>query len=237
MSTSIKFTLQKKDLEKGFYNFKVYSYGYSCGESIVFLYEGYVYLYNDECDRYKYNKPYTECSEEELEDFVNSTIDNSGDSGFAWDEYTTFEEFNHNAKEYGETADEYLKDLADNEYEIVEPFEQEPKWESLIARAEEEEIGNVLFEVQYDANKTTRKQALADMEMAGKYASLAVWEGDLDVEDFVKEGLEEYDKDFVEMARFRCSNNGLDTFQEYLEKKGYVVTELRDPEPDFTFEW
>ena len=111
------------------------------------------------------------------------------------------------------------------------------KWKTLTARSEEEELGYDWFEVKYDSSKITEEQAFKDMEMAGKYASLHVWEDDLDNEDFIKEGIEEYDELFKEMAEYRCDTNGLDMFEYYLEYKGYKVKHIGEPEPDFTFEW
>lgn len=137
MSKTIKFEMDKNQLKIGIYEFKVYdSCGYSGGETTIFLYKGYVYLYNDECESYKYNKPFDQCTNKELEKFVNSTIDSEGD--FAWDGFTTKEEWNKDFEkgEHWDNFDDMIEDLADNSYEDFEPFTKKTrtKWKTFLVR-------------------------------------------------------------------------------------------------------
>ena len=91
-------------------------------------------------------------------------------------------------------------------------------------RSIEEELGDMYFEV-------TAPQGVSDSEvtdaflMASKYASPCF------DDDSVRE---EYDEYFDEMLKYRYGSNGLNTFKEYLERKGYKVREMFF---DFTFEW
>ena len=145
---AIKFEMAKEILLNGLCNFKTYdSIGYSCGETTVFLYNDYVYLYNDECDSYKYDKPYSQCTENELIKFVNSTIDSGGE--FAWDDFISKEEWNEDYKKHERwsTYEEHIEELAtDRDYDIFKAFAKpKPKKQITIKTLTESEINGMTY--------------------------------------------------------------------------------------------
>lgn len=94
-----------------------------------------------------------------------------------------------------------------------------------IVKAYEEELGSNYFSVEVPEG-TNEEEVYKNFEMAAKYSG---W--------FIDEDPEDYDEHFEDMAEYRESDNGMYTFNHYLEKYcGYKVTEITD-DYDFWYEW
>lgn len=94
-----------------------------------------------------------------------------------------------------------------------------------IVKAYEEELGSNYFSVTVPEG-TSKEEVYKNFEMAAKYAQY-----------FLDEDPAEYDEHFEDMAKYRESDNGMYTFNHYLEEYcGYKVEEITG-NYDFWYEW
>lgn len=204
----IKFEMSKNILLEGLCYFKTYdSIGYSCGETTVFLYNDYVYLYNDECDSYKYNKPYSQCTSRELEKFVNSTIDSGGE--FAWDDFISKEEWNKDFEkgEHWTSYDEHIEELVNNDYENFEPFIVKPRKKTSIFKMQDdfaEWNDDCTFYLKTNCDKETLEEIVAQ-------ASFIV----RDEEEDIKEGYKKFYEECQDWSK-------IEIIEKIVKTKGYT---------------
>lgn len=96
-----------------------------------------------------------------------------------------------------------------------------------IIKSYEEELGEEFWIVKVP-NGVSHEEAYKVFEMAKKYAYYMDTSLDED------EGIAEYDEHYETMAKVFEDENGMDTFNAYLELHGF---EVKSMDYDFEYEW